>query len=71
MSTDNLDDLERVLADNKIGKSEYIDQAKQENENFGLFVRTLAGLDREVAKGLSNEFLACTIYNANRLNSST
>jgi len=65
LSTGDLDDLERVLTDNKIGKSEYIDQAKQENESFGIFVRTLVGLDREVAKGLFNEFLASTIYNAN------
>jgi len=67
LSTGDLDDLERVLTDNKIGKSEYIDQAKQENESFGVFVRTLVGLDREVAKSLFNEFLASTIYNANQI----
>ena len=67
LSTGDLDDLERVLTDNKIGKAEYIDQAKQENKSFGIFVRTLVGLDREVAKGLFNEFLASTIYNANQI----
>jgi type I restriction enzyme R subunit len=67
LSTGDLDDLERVLSDNKIGKSEYIEQAKQENESFGIFVRTLVGLDREVAKGLFNEFLSGTTYNANQI----
>ncbi len=67
LSPGDLDDLERVLTDNKIGKSEYIQQAKQENESFGIFVRTLVGLDREVAKGLFNEFLASTTYNANQI----
>ncbi|MDP1561227.1 MAG: type I restriction-modification enzyme R subunit C-terminal domain-containing protein [Pirellulaceae bacterium] len=67
LSSGDLDDLERVLTDNKIGKAEYIDQAKQENESFGIFVRTLVGLDREVAKGLFNEFLSGTTYNANQI----
>lgn len=67
LSAGDLDDLERVLTDNKIGRSEYIEQAKQENESFGIFVRTLVGLDREVAKGLFNEFLVGTTYNANQI----
>ncbi|MEI7462722.1 MAG: type I restriction-modification enzyme R subunit C-terminal domain-containing protein, partial [Pirellula sp.] len=67
LSTGDLVDLERVLADNKIGKSEYIDQAKQENESFGIFVRTLVGLNREVAKGLFNDFLVGTNYNSNQI----
>ncbi len=67
LSSGDLDDLERVLTDNKIGKAEYINQAKQENESFGIFVRTLVGLDREVAKTLFNEFLSGTNYNANQI----
>ncbi len=67
LTTRDLDDLERVLTESKIGKPEYIDQAKQENECFGIFVRTLVGLDREVAKSLFNEFLAGTNYNANQI----
>lgn len=67
LSTGDLVDLERVLTDNKIGKSEYIDQAKQENESFGIFVRTLVGLNREVAKGLFNDFLVGTNYNSNQI----
>jgi type I restriction enzyme R subunit len=67
LSTGDLDDLERVLTNNKIGNAEYIDQAKQENGSFGIFVRTLVGLDRDVAKGLFNEFLASTTYSANQI----
>ena len=66
-SSADLDALERVLTDNKIGKAEYIDRAKQENESFGVFVRTLVGLDREVAKGLFSEFLTNSTYNANQI----
>ena len=67
LSTGDLVDLEHVLTDNKIGKAEYINQAKQENESFGIFVRTLVGLDREVAKGLFNDFLVGSRYNANQI----
>lgn len=67
LSSADLDALERVLTDNKIGKAEYIDQAKQKNESFGVFVRTLVGLDREVAKGLFSEFLTNSTYNANQI----
>jgi type I restriction enzyme, R subunit len=67
LSRGDLHDMERLLTDNKIGNPEYIEKAKQENESFGIFVRTLVGLDREVAKGLFNEFLVGTNYNANQI----
>ena len=67
LSTGDLDKLERVPTDNKIGKAEYIDQAKKSNESFGVFVRTLVGLKREVAKELFNEFLAASIYTSNQI----
>lgn len=67
LTTADLDDLERVLTDSKVGKPEYIAQARQENESFGIFVRTLVGLDREVAKNLFSEFLVGTSYNANQI----
>ena len=67
LTAGDLDDLERVLTESKIGKPEYIAQATQENESFGIFVRTLVGLDREVAKNLFSEFLVGTSYNANQI----
>lgn len=63
----DLDDLERIFTDNQIGTAEYIDQAKQESEGLGVFVRSLVGLDREVAKKLFAEFLEGTNFNANQI----
>jgi type I restriction enzyme R subunit len=63
----DLDALERLMTDNKIGTREYIDQAKQESEGFGVFVRSLVGLDREVAKKLFGEFLQGSDYNASQI----
>ena len=67
LTQQDLDELERVLNDNKIGSPEYIDQAKQECESFGIFVRSLVGLDREVAKKLFGDFLQGSEYNANQI----
>ena len=63
----DLDDLERIFNDNKIGNDEFISQAKQESEGFGIFVRSLVGLDREVAKKLFGEFLLGGEYNSNQI----
>ncbi len=63
----DLDELERILNDNQIGNEEYITQAKEECEGFGIFVRSLVGLDREVAKKLFGEFLQGGDYNANQI----
>lgn len=63
----DLDDLERIFSDNQIGNAEFIDQAKQESEGFGIFVRSLVGMDREVAKKLFGEFLQGSDYSANQI----
>ncbi|MCR9294970.1 MAG: restriction endonuclease subunit R, partial [bacterium] len=63
----DLDSLEGILTDNQIGTPEYIDQAKRESQGFGVFVRSLVGLDREVAKKLFGDFLQGSDYNANQI----
>jgi len=63
----DLDDLERILNDNQIGNEAFIAQAKLEADGFGIFVRLLVGLDREVAKKLFGEFLQGGDYNANQI----
>ncbi len=63
----DLDDLERIFNDHQIGNEEFITQAKQESEGFGIFVRSLVGLDREVAKTLFGGFLQGREYNANQI----
>ena len=67
LTSGDLDELERIFNDNKIGNEEFISQAKQECEGFGIFVRSLVGLDREVAKKLFGEFLQGEDYNANQI----
>lgn len=67
LTSSDLEDLERVFNDNKIGNEEFITQAKQESQGFGIFVRSLVGLDREVAKKLFGEFLQGGDYNANQI----
>ena len=67
LTAGDLIDLEGVLRDNKIGSPEHIQRAKQECESFGIFVRSLVGLDREVAKKLFGEFLVGSHYNANQI----
>ncbi|WP_339747746.1 DEAD/DEAH box helicase family protein [uncultured Rubinisphaera sp.] len=63
----DLENLEKVLTDNEIGNTEYLAQAKAENEGLGMFVRSLVGLDREVAKQLFGEFLQDNNYNSNQI----
>ena len=63
----DLDDLERIFNDNKIGNDDFISQAKQESDGFGIFVRSLVGLDREVAKKLFGEFLQGSEYSSNQI----
>jgi len=67
LTGDDLDDLERIFNDHQIGNDEFITQAKQESEGFGIFVRSLVGLDREVAKTLFGEFLKSSDYNSNQI----
>ncbi|MEC8555071.1 MAG: type I restriction-modification enzyme R subunit C-terminal domain-containing protein [Planctomycetota bacterium] len=67
MTGDDLQDLERVFIENEIGNPEYIEQAKQESESLGVFVRSLIGLDRDVSKKLFAEFLEGTNLNSNQI----
>lgn len=66
-STFGFFDLEDILNDKQIGNPEFIEQAKQECGGFGIFVRSLVRLDREVTKRLLGEFLQGSVYNANQI----
>src|SRR5205814_6178151 len=46
----DLKELERILAESGVGKTEAIERAKTERNGLGLFVRSLVGLDRSAAK---------------------
>lgn len=67
LSTSDLNELEQIFNDHEIGNPEYIAQAKEQSGGFGVFVRSLVGLDRNVAKTLFGEFLAGSDYNANQI----
>jgi len=56
--------LEQMLIDSGAGDQDDIARARQESEGFGLFVRSLVGLDRAAATEAFSRFLADTTYTA-------
>ncbi|WP_331459029.1 type I restriction-modification enzyme R subunit C-terminal domain-containing protein, partial [Pseudanabaena sp. 'Roaring Creek'] len=67
LTATDLSELEIILLANGLGKEEDINRAKQESHGLGLFVRSLIGLDREVAKQEFGKFLADKTLNANQI----
>ena len=54
----DLDELQRFLLSHGVGTERAIQRAAKECNGFGLFIRSLVGLDRYAAKELFAEFLA-------------
>ncbi|MFO5527682.1 MAG: DEAD/DEAH box helicase family protein [Cuspidothrix sp.] len=67
LTASDLSELERILAESGIGETEDINRAKEESQGLGLFVRSLVGLDREVAKQELAGFLSNKNLNANQI----
>ena len=67
LTASDLSELERILAESGIGETEDINRAKEESQGLGLFVRSLVGLDREVAKQELAGFLSHKNLNANQI----
>ena len=67
LTTDDIAELETLLIENGVGTEEYIEQAKQASEGFGLFVRSLVGLDRKAAKDAMNKFLNGKTWEPNQI----
>jgi len=63
----DLAELERILTESGVGETEDLDRAKAEANGLGIFVRSLVGLDREVAKQELARFLAGKQFNANQI----
>jgi len=63
----DLTELERMLIENGIGKSDDIKRAEAEAQGLGLFVRSLVGMDRAAAKDALNGFLAGKTLGANQI----
>ncbi|NMF58149.1 hypothetical protein HC246_08960 [Pseudanabaena yagii GIHE-NHR1] len=67
LTATDLSELETILLENGLGNAEDLDRAKQESHGLGLFVRSLIGLDREVAKQEFGKFLTDKTLNANQI----
>jgi type I restriction enzyme, R subunit len=67
LTATDLGQLERMLAENGVGRAEDINRAKRESNGLGLFVRSLVGMDRGAAKEALAGFLAEKILGANQI----
>ncbi len=67
LTASDLNELERVLAENGVGGEEEIRKASAESNGLGLFVRSLVGLDREAAKRAMADFLSGKTLGANQI----
>ena len=67
LTPSDLSELESILAESGIGETEDIIRAKEESQGLGLFVRSLVGLDREVAKQELACFISDKKLNANQI----
>jgi len=67
ITLDDMAELQRILVESGVGTEEDFDQAKRQAGSFGLFVRSLVGLDRAAAKEAFGQFLAKQNYNANQI----
>jgi type I restriction enzyme R subunit len=63
----DLTELERMLAESGVGRTEDISRAKAESHGLGVFVRSLVGLDREAAKEVLAGFVSNKTLSANQI----
>ncbi len=67
LTATDLAELERMLVENGVGASEDVRRAAEESQGFGLFVRSLVGMDRGAAKAAIPGFLAGKPLSANQI----
>jgi type I restriction enzyme R subunit len=67
LTTRDLAELERMLAEAGLGAPDQLAKAKEECHGLGLFIRSLVGLDREAAKAAFNGFVNGRTLNASQL----
>ena len=63
----DLDELQRFLLSHGVGSEQTIERATQECNGFGLFIRSLVGLDRNAAKELFADFLTDGTHTATQI----
>jgi len=67
LTTTDLAELERILAESGTGGPDEIRTAAQESKGLGLFVRSLVGMEREAAKEAMAGFIKGKMLSANQL----
>jgi type I restriction enzyme R subunit len=67
LTATDLAELERFLSESGVGSEQEIEQAGEQSEGIGLFVRSLVGLDREAAKRALGRFLEGGTATANQI----
>jgi type I restriction enzyme R subunit len=67
LTPQDLDELARMLLQAGIATEPDIERARELSAGFGLFVRSLVGLDREAAKEAFGEFLSGNTASANQI----
>ena len=67
LTADDIEELQRVLVAAGIGDAETFAEASERTGSFGLFIRSLVGLDRVAAKQAFAKFLDDKRYSANQI----
>lgn len=67
LTVDDISDLQRLLVAAGVGDTDDFQTASNRAGNFGLFIRSLVGLDRESAKRAFDEFLDDKRYSHNQI----
>jgi type I restriction enzyme R subunit len=67
LTPSDLEELQRFLLAHGVGTEQAIQRATDECQGFGLFIRSLVGLDRNAAKELFADFLADGIHTATQI----
>jgi type I restriction enzyme R subunit len=67
LTQSDLEELERILAENGVGDPDDIRMAAEGSHGLGLFVRSIVGMDREAAKEAMSSFTAGTSLTANQI----
>jgi type I restriction enzyme R subunit len=67
LTSADLEELQRFLLSHGVGSEQAIQRAAEESNGFGLFIRSLVGLDRTAAKELFADFLAEGTHTATQI----
>jgi type I restriction enzyme R subunit len=67
LTSSDLDELERMMLEAGVGTREDFAHAKEQSNGFGLFIRSLVGLDRQAAKDALGGFLSASTASANQI----